>query len=764
MDKIIVPFEDVRGLGNIVSPKSLEDFEEYLSSVSKGTETINDVEMEVYTLVGNSNKIVLTADYNSIDYGDIVHLTAVVTDFEDNPITDLTVSFYDGETLLGTATCNQYNQEYYFTVYDALSTGIHNIVAKATIDDIMVSSNIQGITVNKLTSSITLSGNDIEYGEDIELTGTLSIGSGYTVKIYQDDVLVDTVMTSANGSFSSTISNLNIGEYNFRAVFEETEIYLNSDDTVQLNVYSAIPTLSLSSSSDNLLKGESYTLSGNLSAGAGTVKLYNGDTLIDTVTAGSNGNFSKTITGVVDVYKYKAVFEGNENYGRCTSNDVNVKVLTANPVELTIVGNKFTQVRSSEIVLINSSNEKIVIDYGDNTIQVYTGDYTHNYSVSGTYNVKIYNVTSFGNECFAYLDGQWGSLTEITIPEGITTIGDYCFRGTDLTSLIIPSTVTSIGMYALQSGFTQITLPWTVSSNIVQYRSIWNYAGWASGFKFIIPEGTTSLYTAKNYPSNLLKELFDSIDLSSDKDIISYNGGTNPEHAVLTAQLMSGDDPATIEGKTVTFEVRKQSDDSLVETLSDVTDGSGVATVSYTSNGAGDLYIKAECSLVSKTYDVQDIFMFDDCTSEKHNWAKGGNNTTYSFTNNGLSVKGSTGGCYLKLNETLPSNYSVEFEITGMVSSGSFRGSSIVCEDTFIEPHTSNTILASMGQSNKTSSTLVNVGDIIKIDYNGTQSTYYINGTSIGYVSEGTDGFKGFQLRSVGASGITIKDLKIREL
>lgn len=105
-------------------------------------------------------------------------------------------------------------------------------------------------------------------------------------------------------------------------------------------------------------------------------------------------------------------------------------------------------------------------------------------------------------------------------------------------------------------------------------------------------------------------ESFDGMTLTSDKDILSYNGGDNPETATLTAQLTYEGEPALLEGETVTFEVRKQSDDSLVETLSDVTDSSGKATVSYTSKGAGDLYIKAECSLVSKRYSIIDAIKY----------------------------------------------------------------------------------------------------------------------------------------------------------
>ena len=100
---------------------------------------------------------------------------------------------------------------------------------------------------------------------------------------------------------------------------------------------------------------------------------------------------------------------------------------------------------------------------------------------------------------------------------------------------------------------------------------------------------------------------FDGISLTSDKDIISYY---DEESATLTAQLLDGTSPAQVAGETVTFEVRKASDDSLVETLTADTDSSGEASVYYLGKGAGDLYIKCFSSdrmILAQTCEIQDI-------------------------------------------------------------------------------------------------------------------------------------------------------------
>ncbi|MEG1752267.1 MAG: leucine-rich repeat domain-containing protein, partial [Clostridia bacterium] len=59
------------------------------------------------------------------------------------------------------------------------------------------------------------------------------------------------------------------------------------------------------------------------------------------------------------------------------------------------------------------------------------------------------------------------SLTSITIPSSVTSIGSWAFSGcTSLTSITIPSSVTSIGRYAFYgcTSLTSITIPSKVTS------------------------------------------------------------------------------------------------------------------------------------------------------------------------------------------------------------------------------------------------------------------------------------------------------------
>jgi len=153
-----------------------------------------------------------------------------------------------------------------------------------------------------------------------------------------------------------------------------------------------------------------------------------------------------------------------------------------------------------------------------------------------------------------------------------------------------------------------------------------------------------------------------SISLISDKDILSYADGG--DSCTLTATVL-GSDSQPYEGATVVFKAYKG--ETLVETIgSDTTDSSGVASVSYSSKGAGDLSIRAECMNVSGTFSIEDIYYYGDYDKIKSNWTK---NTavsgrdiyspTFSDLTDDVEVE-------LKFKNTVPDNFVMGF---GAISS-----------------------------------------------------------------------------------------------
>ena len=71
-------------------------------------------------------------------------------------------------------------------------------------------------------------------------------------------------------------------------------------------------------------------------------------------------------------------------------------------------------------------------------------------------------VTSIGDDAFYECSG----LTSITIPNSVTSIGDYAFSSSGLTSVIIPNSVTSIGkrVFYACSDLTSVTIPNSITS------------------------------------------------------------------------------------------------------------------------------------------------------------------------------------------------------------------------------------------------------------------------------------------------------------
>ena len=90
------------------------------------------------------------------------------------------------------------------------------------------------------------------------------------------------------------------------------------------------------------------------------------------------------------------------------------------------------------------------------------------------------------------------SLTSITIPDGVTSIGTYVLRNCySLTSIAIPDSVTSIGTYAFYSCYSlaSITIPNSVTSiNSYTFQNCYSLTS------ITIPDGVTSIgtYTFKS--------------------------------------------------------------------------------------------------------------------------------------------------------------------------------------------------------------------------------------------------------------------------
>ena len=182
--------------------------------------------------------------------------------------------------------------------------------------------------------------------------------------------------------------------------------------------------------------------------------------------------------------------------------DNQITYVAISPTEASVVGNSIStpSIISIPSTVTNGGTTYSVTSIGDNAFyQASLTNITVPNSVTSIGNFAFSNCTgltsitipdsiiSIGNGAFGYCLG----LTSITIPSGVTSIEDQTFLGcTNLMSITLQGNVTSIGNYAFSqcSSLTSITLPNTLTS--IGYNAFYQCASLTS---ITLPNSVTSI-------------------------------------------------------------------------------------------------------------------------------------------------------------------------------------------------------------------------------------------------------------------------------
>ena len=235
--------------------------------------------------------------------------------------------------------------------------------------------------------------------------------------------------------------------------------------------------------------------------------------------------------------------------------------------------------------IINTSDENIL----DNYLEIHSRINLTDYFIHNQYLKEVKLDLPSATYCDTMLC-DCTSLTSVVLdlPSAINCSG-IVYNCTSLTSVKLDMPSLTTYSIILDNSPNLQTIEVTIPNNLVT-----DFKNYVLGLN--LQHLTSLIINGSQY-------CFNDIELSSDADIIQIE-----ESATITAQLMHDDTPCVRDGVSVSFEVRKSSDDSLVETLSGTTDSTGCATVSYVSKGAGEIYINASCMNLNKRYEtIEDL-------------------------------------------------------------------------------------------------------------------------------------------------------------
>ena len=184
VEKIIVNPSEVRGLGDIISPKSTSDFTLYGSTLSSSTDTVYGASSSVFVLESDSTHS-YSLSFGSASYtatGGACTVSVTLTD-NSTPVENATITVTGGTGGTGSGTTN--------------SSGVATINVTGITASGTLTASFQSATA---TASVTLSTIPYQTVEYLQSNGSQYINTGYTLQ--SGDKVEVTVSMQSSGTYN----------------------------------------------------------------------------------------------------------------------------------------------------------------------------------------------------------------------------------------------------------------------------------------------------------------------------------------------------------------------------------------------------------------------------------------------------------------------------------------------------------------------------------------------------------------------------------
>jgi len=375
------------------------------------------------------------------------------------------ISFYEGTTLLGTATLAA-NGTLASLVYTPTVSGIHTYTAQypadanyATLAFGSVTVTVTGTTAT--TTTVVATPPTSTYGASTSITATVTGTAGAaptgTVQFYDNgtplgSAVTVTTLSAPAGTSTAVLSTALVGgTHSITAVYFGDLTYNTSTSAtgapVTVNTASSTTTLVASPTSSPF--GPSITLTATVTPGAGTAKptssvnFYDGTTLLGTTTVNTSGVATFVVTlPTVGTHSFTANYTGDSNYSASPSSSVQSVIISLATSTTTLAVSPQTPTPATPVTFTATvTNTAGVVATGtvtfkDNGTSIGTGTL----NASGVATLVLPTLTLGANSITAVYGGDSNFATSTSSAQSVPVA-----FGTVNTALVVSPTTSGFG-------------------------------------------------------------------------------------------------------------------------------------------------------------------------------------------------------------------------------------------------------------------------------------------------------------------------------